>query len=531
MVPFTISELSYQLMQGICGAEVATLEIFIKIPMRVTMRRFASGLLLSLITAAGALLASDTDVEPYRKTSTEKHEMRIINSGLGALYARVDMIRRAKKSIDLESFIFNPDTAGKVLLKELSEAAKRGVKVRILVDKSPGIFKMNEHIARVLKENNIEIRYYNPAPIFKLSTVQFRNHRKLMVRDGEEAITGGRNISDEYYDLSKKFNFLDRDVTVEGEVVKSMAKTFDNYWDSRLVEIPKEPVKPEEDRNSEGGDATFQQRLFEYERKEERARKLLDHDPEVERILKILDIEGKESFLTTEKRICPEVSFASDREGASFKESLRPDEYSSKYRLLRQEILKWMDTKIKDEVVIDTPYFLNNTITEKLFSYLQSKKARVKLFTNSLASTDAIHVSTVFSNSVTSYTSFDDFKAYVYKGKYSGEGKIHDEKVKNATWGTHSKSMVFSNDAFMIGSFNIDNRSSYYNTELSLFCSGSPELTADVKSNIEKRMDNSFKLNAAGDGEDCDIHAEVGAVKKLMYYILKIPSHMFQHLL
>lgn len=464
---------------------------------------------------------------PYSKKSTKNHEMRVVNSGLASLYARVDMIRRAKKSIDLESFIFNPDLAGKVILKELAEAAKRGVKVRVLVDKSPATFKMNEYIAEAMKDHNLEIRYYNPAPIYKLSSVQFRNHRKLLVRDGEEAITGGRNVADEYYDLSRDFNFLDRDITVEGEVVKSMHDTFDNFWDSKLVEIPKKVEEPTPQPDVYGEDHHYRGKKYYYDKHKKFARSLFEPDEEVEKVLKLLDKEGKESFLEFEKRTCPEVSFASDREGASFTESLNPEKYKAKYRFVQREILNWMEHKIKDEVVIDTPYFLNNSITEKLFNYLEQKKARVKLFTNSLASTDAIHVSTVFNDSVTSFNAHENFDAYVYKGKYSGERKIHSDEIKKATWGTHSKSIVFSDESFMIGSFNIDNRSSYYNTELAIFCSGSPELTHDVKDNIQKRMDNSFKL----DSDDCDVNADVGFFKQTMYYLLKIPSHLFEHLL
>lgn len=494
------------------------------------MTKFLTFLILLLPTALFAQTAS-SDMEPYRKTSTEKHEMRVINSGFASLYARVDMIRRARKSIDLETFIFNPDKAGKIILKELAEAAKRGVKVRILVDKSPTVFEMDEHIAKMLKENNIEVRYYNAASVFKISSVQFRNHRKLMVRDGEEAITGGRNIADEYFDLSKEFNFLDRDVTVEGEVVKSMDQTFNNFWNSKIVEIPGEPRKPSQTQFGKGGDPHYHHQKLKFKRRQELAKNLLGPDLEIDKIMQALEIQGKENFETTQKRICPEVAFASDREGAKFSESLDSKEYHEKYRFLRQEIAKWMDLKIKDEVILDTPYFLENTFTHRLLGYLSSKKAKVKLFTNSLASTDALPIATVFGNSVTAYTPHEGFGAFVYKGKYSGEGKIHDKEVENATWGTHSKSMIFSDDAFMVGSFNFDNRSEYYNTELALFCSGSPELTADVKNNIQLRMDNSFKLNANGDVEDCDANENVSAFKQMMYYLLKVPSHMFQNLL
>ena len=202
---------------------------------------FAS-LFLSTFTAAQS--APELDNYPYRVTSIDKNEMQIINSGIGAFYARIDMIRRATTSLELEYFIYNPDSAGRIVTRELIQAAERGVKVRILVDKSQAVFKLDEYYAQALKKHNIEIRYYNAAPIFQLSSIQFRNHRKLIVRDGVEAITGGRNIADEYFNLSTTFNFLDRDLWVEGEVVKAMKDTFELYWKSDIVEIPKEIKEP-----------------------------------------------------------------------------------------------------------------------------------------------------------------------------------------------------------------------------------------------------------------------------------------------
>lgn len=485
-------------------------------------------LLIALIFSTAHLFASD---EPYRVTSTDKHEMRVINSGLGSLYARVDMIRRAKKSIDIETFIFNTDTAGKVIMQELAAAAKRGVKVRVLVDKSPTQHQLDEHYAKAIKAQGIDIRYYNTAGVFSPSSVQFRNHRKLMVRDGEEAITGGRNIADEYFDLSKKFNFLDRDVTVEGNIVKSMDKTFDNYWNSKITEEPKEPQEPRYIHIGKNPQEWYESRLKAFAKAEKKAKDFFKPDAETEKALKRMEVAGLEAFNDHQKHECPEVAFASDREGASFKESWNNEEYSKKYRLLRQEIMKWMDEKIRDEMILDTPYFLENSMSEKLVQFLTKKKAKVKLFTNSLASTDAIHVSTVFGDTVMNYTPYDDFKAYVYRGNYSEERKLDDEEVRKATWGTHSKSMVFSSDAFMIGSFNFDNRSSYYNTELALFCAGSPELTKDITENINKRVSNAIKLDTNGDPDCNEVHPEVGALKKALYYIIKIPSHMFQHLL
>lgn len=181
---------------------------------------------------------------PYQVTSTEPHQMRVINSGLAALYAGVDMIRRAQDSLELEYFIFNPDKGGRIILKELVKAAERGVRVRVLIDKSLAVFVLDKFYAEVLKEKGVELRYYNAAPLIAISSSQFRNHRKLMVMDGIEAITGGRNIADEYFDLSEKFNFLDRDAWIAGPIVKPMLETFDKYWKDAITQVPKKPKKP-----------------------------------------------------------------------------------------------------------------------------------------------------------------------------------------------------------------------------------------------------------------------------------------------
>ncbi len=489
------------------------------------------GVFLLILFLSQVLFGQAEDTSPYRVTSNEKHEMRIINSGMASLYARVDMIRRAQKSIDLESYIFKGDKSGKVIIQELAEAAKRGVKVRILVDKSPFDWKLNEHIASELKDRGIEVKYYNPTEPYQLRQVHFRNHRKLMIRDNEEVITGGRNIGDEYFDLGHRFNFLDRDVTIEGPIVEQMDKSFERYFNSNLSQDPKKPEEPKERITGEAGDPQFEQLKEKFKKDQRFAKGLFEKDKSTEYLLKVIDSHGKEMFEKHNKQVCPEVAFASDREGGKATDTYDEHHYSEHFRHLRKEIAKWIKEKAKDEVVIDTPYFLSNDLTKKLLDYLEQKKINVKLFTNSLASTDAIPVSTVFSSMIADFTSHDDFKAFVYKGKYSGEDTIYDEKARKSIWGTHAKSMIFSHDSFMIGTYNVDNRSSFYNAELAVFCSGSPELTKDIKENIEIRMKNSFRLNPTGSGEDCDIHAEVGTFKRLMYYILKIPSFMFQHLL
>lgn len=481
---------------------------------------------------------SESDIYPYRNTVIGKNnDMRIITSGSAALYARIDMIRRAKKTLEMEYFIFNPDTSGKIILKELVEASKRGVKVRILVDKSMAVFALDEYYAKVLKENNVDVKYYNPAPAIRISSVQFRNHRKLIVRDGEEAITGGRNIADEYFDLSKKFNFLDRDASIEGGPVKAMEETFNRFWNSEIVETPGVVTAPKKTSSSDsktaGRDENYYKfKLQEHEKKLKLATEAIVLDPEDKKVLAFIETSGKTSLEKNKKMNCPEVAFATDREGATFKERIKSEKYHENYRLLRKEIAKWMETKIDDEVILDSPYFLNNSKSKKIADDLLANKKKITILTNSLGSTDAIYVSTVFTDEVKNYSSNENFNAYTYKGKYSGESELYSDEVRNATWGTHSKTAVFNKDSFMIGTFNIDNRSNFYNTEMAIFCSGSPELTKDVKDNILLRMGNSNHLNRDGVPSDCSSILEgASPTKKLLFYLIKIPSHLLQFLL
>ncbi len=479
--------------------------------------------------------APETDIFPYRQTSFDKNDMQIINNGIAGLFARIDLIRRAKKTIDVEYFIFNPDTSGRIIIKELVKATERGVKVRILVDKSKAVFKLDEYYAQVLKEHNIEIRYYNSAFFLRISSVQFRNHRKLFVIDSEEAITGGRNIADEYFNLSKKFNFLDRDIWIQGELVKTMQATFNLYWNSDIVQKPKAvivPVKTYQNNKINGvEDNSYELSLESHMKKLSEAKKIVAENAEDNKTLDYVLDFGQRELNKTNKYRCPEAVFATDREGASFIERLDIKNYNKNYRLLRKEISKWMG-KIDDEITLDSPYFLNDSNSLEIVNNLLAKNTKITILTNSLNSTDAIYVSTVFTDTVKKYTPNENFNAYTYKGTFSNESELMNDEIKNASWGTHSKTIVYNNNSFMVGTFNIDNRSNFYNTEMALFCSGSPELTNEILSNIKIRMKNSHHLNSAGRPDDgSDILEGASLTKKLLYFMLKIPASLAQFLM
>ncbi len=167
-----------------------------------------------------------------------------IESGYDALLLRVHLIRAARESVEMQTFIWTNDECGRLLLWELLEAARRGVKVRILADqmfseKDPATvaFMATAH-------PNFEIRHYRPAfdridPAFWQRIVagalsfrasNQRMHNKVMLVDGTELITGGRNVENTYYDHSTELNFRDRDVLATGPVVAAARKSFEEFW-------------------------------------------------------------------------------------------------------------------------------------------------------------------------------------------------------------------------------------------------------------------------------------------------------------
>ncbi|MEK7355669.1 MAG: phospholipase D-like domain-containing protein, partial [Bdellovibrionota bacterium] len=178
-------------------------------------------ILLALMILVGANSSAEelSKMIPYPYYAVQdggQNKVMYIDDGMAALAVRVEMIRRAQKSIVVEYFIYNTDTAARIITKELVEAAKRGVKIRLLVDKSVAVFKLDEYYAKELAARGVELRYYNAASLWRVSSLQFRTHRKLIAVDDLEALTGGRNIGDDYFDLSPEFNFDDADIHVIG---------------------------------------------------------------------------------------------------------------------------------------------------------------------------------------------------------------------------------------------------------------------------------------------------------------------------
>src|SRR5262249_34644576 len=164
--------------------------------------------------------------------------------GLYSLHARIELIRRARYSLDVQYYLIQDDRTGRLFMRSLRDAARRGVRVRLLVDDlyTAGADPMFQGLAAF---PNVEVRLFNPfccarqsvASRFAASLADFRrlNHRmhnKLFIADGAIAVRGGPNIAEDFFAGGVASNFGDMDVLLVGNVVDQLAAIFDIYWNS-----------------------------------------------------------------------------------------------------------------------------------------------------------------------------------------------------------------------------------------------------------------------------------------------------------
>ena len=177
--------------------------------------------------------------------SVERDYVQVIERGDDALLARINLIRSARRSIDLQTYIFGEDDSGYLVLNELLGAARRGVKVRLLVDQvnAPSDLDLLAVLAAV--HVNFDMRLYNPifdrahtAPtryalgiLCCFRRINQRMHNKLLLVDDRVGITGGRNIADDYFDWDPVLDFRDRDVLLAGPGAHEMQRVFELFWD------------------------------------------------------------------------------------------------------------------------------------------------------------------------------------------------------------------------------------------------------------------------------------------------------------
>jgi cardiolipin synthase len=143
-------------------------------------------------------------------------------------------ILAATQSVRLEIYIFADSPLGRRVREELTAAARRGVAVRVMVD-AVGSFELADSFWRSLREAGAEVRWFNPL---SLRGFAIRNHRKLLICDGQSAFIGGFNIGEQWMGDGVHSGWRDLALCVEGPLVGELAASFDDLF--QRADLPHE---------------------------------------------------------------------------------------------------------------------------------------------------------------------------------------------------------------------------------------------------------------------------------------------------
>ena len=168
------------------------------------------------------------------------------HDGAGAFDAKLAAVAAARHHIHLEYFIFQPDDLGRQFLEVLTAKAKQGVEVRLVYD-AMGSHRLHRQMLRELRAAGGQCCSFLPLdPLRRRIQINLRNHRKILVVDGQVAFTGGLNIGDEYLGKVARFGYWrDTHLRVTGPLVAGLQRVFTEDWDFAAGEaLEGEPYFP-----------------------------------------------------------------------------------------------------------------------------------------------------------------------------------------------------------------------------------------------------------------------------------------------
>jgi putative cardiolipin synthase len=441
----------------------------------------------------------------------------VLETGTEALMARAWLVDNARSSIEVQYFIWSTDNIGILAAEALLRAAERGVKVRVIVDDLL-IDAPDKSLLALALHPRIDIKVYNPrhsvgTPVPKrvmnmLSDFRGFNqrmHDKLFIVDGQVAITGGRNMAAEYFDYNHEYNFRDRDALVLGEAVGAMRASFERFWASRLAVAV-------EDRFDGMGLLRKNVRV---------------EGPEVQKIYAGLrEYAGKPANFAPEvrsaiERVPQELDAVAGRIAWGRVEFLC-DEPGKNERVLSLggggatgRALAALLREAKERVTIQSPYLVLSTEAWQLFAQAVARGVKVRIHTNSLASTDNFAAFSGYRNQRAALLA-----AGLEIYEYRPDAEIQRTLMRAAggqpggkppIFAVHAKTMVVDGKAAFIGTYNLDPRSQNLNTEVGLVVRNEA-LASGVERAIEQDMAPGNSWNAA---DDPDRHASLGKRAKV----------------
>ncbi len=459
------------------------------------------------------------ELEDIAPLMNDKTGVYVLEEGGNAMITRAWLSEYAEQSIDIQYFIFSFDNVGLIACDYLVRAADRGVKVRILVDD----IMVDADIQDVLtldSHKNIEIKVYNPGVnlgknlyskakkfLTDFRSANQRMHNKTFIVDGKVVITGGRNIADEYFDYDHEYNFRDRDVLFIGKAVGEVTTSFTEFWNSPLS-VPVLELADEAPNNITEK-ARFD-RLHAYACNPEnfwpQVRTRIENLPNV-----FTSIKKNDELVWVDS-----VSFVSDVPGKNDGSQGLGGGGVSTSALM--ELLK----NAKHTIDIQSPYLITSELSRKLFQSATQRGVKIRILTNSLASTDNVEAFSSYQTDRKKLLS-TGIRIFEFRPDAEERVRIMSSELQIALdykpiFGLHAKSMIIDGEIAVIGTFNLDPRSANLNTECVTIIR-SKKIAGNVLAGMETEFkpENSWEATAAFNPD-----LEVGTGKRIKTWTRKV---------
>jgi cardiolipin synthase len=161
---------------------------------------------------------------------SEGNLVTILKNGVEIFPAMLAAIRDAKRTINLEFYIYWDGEVGRKFAEALAERARAGVQIKVILD-AVGSAHMSQSLVDFMTRNGIDVEWYHPMRWYTISRLNHRTHRKLLIVDGRIGFSGGVGIADDWLgDADAKNHWRDTVARVEGPVVTQMQSAFMDNW-------------------------------------------------------------------------------------------------------------------------------------------------------------------------------------------------------------------------------------------------------------------------------------------------------------
>ncbi|WP_201615939.1 phospholipase D family protein [Psychrobacter urativorans] len=383
-----------------------------------------------------------------------------IVTGANAFASRSILTGMATQSIDVQYYIWHDDQAGQLMLKDLWQAAERGVIVRLLLDDFNNNAQLDQHLLRFASHPNIAVRLVNPLMHRKFSTLNFvtglprinrRMHNKSMTFDKQITIIGGRNIGNEYLSNDQNSQFADLDVLLIGKVVADIDNSFISYWSAPISFDIETLVSL--NKGATGDFLTSLDKLDDDEKNNTRSS------------LAVYKAAIEDSSIDTDlvnKRVpfrWADIQFLSDDVGKLTKSVPKETNLVHQLRTLLGSPSK--------KLTIISSYFVPTKDGVNTLVQLADAGIEIKILTNSFDATDVTAV----------HSGYSQWRPKMLRAGikiYELKSTASEEKRENKLWkarsqsstSLHAKTFAIDDHQVFVGSYNVDPRSANINTEM-----------------------------------------------------------------